>query len=197
MQGPFSRLRRVKGTYLIFSILSLVLGLALLLFPGISSRVICYLLGGLCLAWGAVKLLGYFTKDPYRLAFQFDLALGIFCLILGLVLIFFSRAVLSFLPVLVGIFTVVSGVFRLQTALEARRFGIASWLWMLLTSLAAIAVGALVLILPYQTALLSIRLMGLAIVLGGLEDLLATACTVNTKERPNGTVIDVDDFWEV
>ena len=41
MQNPFSRLRRVKGTYLIVSILSLLLGLALLLFPGISSRVLC------------------------------------------------------------------------------------------------------------------------------------------------------------
>ena len=62
-------------------------------------------------------------------------------------------------------------------------------------SVAAIAVGALVLILPYQTALLGIRLMGLAIIVGGIEDLTATACTVNTKK--NGTVIDVDDFWEV
>lgn len=197
MQNPFSRLRRVKGTYLIFSILSLLLGLALLLFPGISSRVICYLLGGLSLAWAAVKLIGYFTKDPYRLAFQFDLALGIFCLILGLVLIFFSKAVLSFLPVIVGICTVVSGVFKLQTAFEARRFGIGSWIWMLLASVAAIAVGALVLVLPYQTALLGIRLMGLAILLGGIEDLTATACTVNTKKHENGTVIDVDDFGEV
>ena len=182
MQNPFSRLRRVKGTYLIFSILSLLLGLALLLFPGISSRVICYLLGGLSLAWAAVKLIGYFTKDPYRLAFQFDLALGIFCLVLGLVLIFFSKAVLSFLPVIVGIYTVVSGVFKLQTAFEARRFGIGSWIWMLLAS---------------ETALLGIRLMGLAILLGGIEDLTATACTVNTKKHENGTVIDVDDFWEV
>ncbi len=197
MQNPFSRLRRVKGTYLIFSILSLLLGLALLLFPGISSRVICYLLGGLSLAWAAVKLIGYFTKDPYRLAFQFDLALGIFCLILGLVLIFFSKAALSFLPVIVGIYTVVSGVFKLRTAFEARRFGIGSWIWMLLASVAAIVVGALVLVLPYQTALLGIRLMGLAILLGGIEDLTATACTVNTKKRENGAVIDVDDFWEV
>ena len=61
--------------------------------------------------------------------------------------------------------------------------------------ISVIAVGALVLILPYQTAMLSIRLMGLAIIVGGIEDLTATACTVNTKK--NGTVIDVDDFWEV
>ena len=197
MHTPFHRLRRIKGTYLLFSILSLLLGLALLIFPALSSRIVCYLLGGLCLAWAAVKLIGYFTKDPYRLAFQFDLALGILCLILGLILICFSRMVLSFLPVIVGIYTVVGGVFKLQTAFEARRFGITSWPWMLLASAAAIVVGALVLILPYQTALLGIRLMGLAIIAGGIEDHTATACAVNTRSHRKGTVIDVDDFREV
>ena len=197
MKSPIRNLRSVKRTYLLFSCLWILLGLALLLFPGLSSRIICYALGGLCLVWSVVKLIGYFSRDPYRLAFQFDLALAVLCLILGLVLIFFSKAVLSFLPVIVGIYTVVSGVFKLQTAFEARRFGIGSWIWMLLASVAAIAVGALVLVLPYQTALLGIRLMGLAILLGGIEDLTATACTVNTKKHENGTVIDVDDFWEV
>lgn len=195
MKSPIRNLRSVKRTYLLFSCLWILLGLALLLFPGLSSAIICYALGGLCLVWSVVKLIGYFSRDPYRLAFQFDLALAVFCLILGLVLIFFSRAVISMLPVIVGIFTVVSGVFKLQTAFEARRFGIASWPWLLVLSVAAIVIGALVLILPYQTALLGIRLMGLAILVGGIEDLTATACTVNTKK--NGTVIDVDDFWEV
>lgn len=197
MKSPIQNLRSVKRTYLLFSCLWILLGLALLLFPGISSRIICYILGGLCLVWAVVKFIGYFARDPYRLAFQFDLALAVLCLILGLVLIFFSRAILSILPVLVGIFTVVSGVFKLQTAFEARRFGIPSWPWLLVLSIAAIAVGALVVILPYQTAMLSIRLMGVAIVVGGIEDITATACTVNTKSHQNGTVIDVDDFWEV
>lgn len=197
MKSPIQNLRSVKRTYLLFAGLWILLGLALLLFPGLSSRIICYALGGLCLVWAVVKFIGYFARDPYRLAFQFDLALAVLCLILGLVLIFFSRAVLSMLPVIVGIFTVVSGVFKLQTAFEARRFGIASWPWLLVLSVVAIIAGALVIILPYQTAMFSIRLMGLAITVGGIEDLTATACTVNTKKQENGTVIDVDDFWEV
>ena len=117
-------MKYMKTSFAAFALVFMLLGLALLLFPGLSSRIICYALGGLCLVWSVVKLIGYFSRDPYRLAFQFDLALAVFCLILGLVLIFFSKAVLSFLPVIVGIYTVVSGVFKLQTAFEARRFGI-------------------------------------------------------------------------
>ena len=49
MKSPIRNLRSVKRTYLLFSCLWILLGLALLLFPGLSSRIICYALGGLCL----------------------------------------------------------------------------------------------------------------------------------------------------
>ena len=153
------------------------------------------MLGGLCLVCGIGKLLGYFSKDPYRLAFQFDLALGILCLVLGIILIFFSRAILSLLPVIVGIYTVVSGVFKLQTAFEAKRFGMNKWWGMLLISLVTIAIGVVLFLRPFSSAMLVIRFMGLAILADGIQDLTATAYTVNTKS--NGIIIDVDDFREV
>lgn len=195
MNRRFSHLKGVKWTYLLFSALWLLAGLALLIWPKFSSEVICIVLGILCLLYGVVKLFGYFSKDPYRLAFQFDLALGILCLVLGLVLIFCSRTLLSLLPVIVGIYAVVSGVFKLQTAFEAKRFGMGKWWSMLLLSLLTIVLGVILIIRPFGTAMLAIRFMGLAIIMSGVEDLTATAYTVKTK--PNGTVIDVDDFREV
>lgn len=188
-------LKHVKGTYLLLSLLWLLAGLALLIWPGFSSEVICYALGALCVAYGVVKLLGYLSKDPYRLAFQFDLALGILCIVMGCVLLFFSKAVISMLPILVGIFTLVSGVFKLQTAFDAKRFGMSKWWGLLLLSLLTMIIGVILLLRPFESAMLAIRFMGLAILADGVQDLTSTAYTVKTK--PNGTVIDVDDFWEV
>ena len=195
MTRRFFHLKQIKGTYLLLDILWLLGGLALLIWPDTSTTLICRALGILCAIYGVVKLFGYFSKDPYRLAFQFDLALGIFCLILGIVLLFFSNTLLCLLPVLVGLFTVVSGAFKLQTALEAKRFGMEKWWAMLLLSLAVIAVGAVLLVRPFQSAMLAFQFMGLAIVLYGIQDLTTTAYTVKTK--PNGIIIDVDDFREV
>ena len=187
-------LKHIKGTYLLLTLLLILAGLALLLFPGVSSELICYVLGGLSVVYGIVKLAGYFSKDPYRLAFQFDLGLGILCIVLSLVLIFCQRFILSLLPTIVGIFTVVSGVFKVQTSLEARRFGMGKWGWLLAMAIVTIVLGVVLLIHPFQAAMLVVRFMGLAIVFGAVEDLITTAYTVNTK-RDN--IIDVDDFWEV
>lgn len=195
MKRHASYLRQIKWIYLLLDLLWLLAGLALLIWPGFSSMLICRCLGVLCLVYGIIKLFGYFSKDPYRLAFQFDLALGIFFLVLGAALLFFSHALLSLLPVLVGVFTVVGGVFKLQTAFDARRFGMGKWWGMLLLSLAVIAIGAILLVRPFQSAMLAVRFMGLAILLSGIQDLTTTAYTVKTK--PNGVIIDVDDFREV
>ncbi|MFQ9732082.1 MAG: hypothetical protein ACLT8X_11075 [Mediterraneibacter faecis] len=37
------------------------------------------------MAYGIIKMIGYFSKDLYCLAFQYDLACGIFLIILGVV----------------------------------------------------------------------------------------------------------------
>ena len=195
MKHHVSYLKHIKGTYLLLDLLWLLAGLVLLIWPKFSSNLICYALGILCAIYGVVKLFGYFSKDPYKLAFQFDLALGIFLLILGAVLLFFSEALLSLLPIVVGILAVVNGVFRLQSALDAKRFGMGKW-WVLLSlSLVNIVLGVILLLRPFQSAMLVIRFMGLSILLSGLQDLTTTAYTVNTKS--NGIIIDVDDFREV
>lgn len=195
MNRRSSHLKQIKGTYLLLTGLWLLSGLVLLVWPRFSSSLICTVLGVLCAVYGVIKLFGYFSRDPYKLAFQFDLALGILCLIFGAVLLFFPEALLSLLPVLIGLFSLVSGVFKLQTAFEAKRFGMRKWWGMLLLSLVTIAAGAVLLVQPFQSALLAIRFIGLAVLVTGFQDLATTAYTVNT--RSNGVIIDVDDFREL
>lgn len=195
MKRHISDLKHIKGTYLLLDGLWLLAGLVLLIWPKFSSDLICHALGILCAVYGVVKLFGYFSRDPYKLAFQFDLALGIFLLILGAVFLFFSEALLSLLPIIVGLIAVINGVFRLQSAIEARRFGMEKWWILLVFSLVNVILGVVLLLRPFQSAMLAVRLMGLSILLSGLQDLTATAYTVNT--RSNGTIIDVDDFREV
>ena len=196
MKQHYGIVKSAKILNVISAGLMLLAGLLLLVVPNLESttgqRILLGILFGLT---GAAKLFGYFSKDPYRLAFQFDLALGIFFLVRGAALLFFSHALLSLLPVLVGVFTVVGGVFKLQTAFDARRFGMGKWWGMLLLSLAVIAIGAILLVRPFQSAMLAVQFMGLAILLSGIQDLTTTAYTVKTK--PNGVIIDVDDFREV
>ena len=65
--------------------------------------------------FGLVKIVGYCSKDLYRLAFQFDLAFGILLVALGVILIIRTDA-------MVNLICIVMGICVLQTRSSKYRF---------------------------------------------------------------------------
>lgn len=68
------------------------------------------------IVYGVTKLSGYFTKDLFQLAFQFDLALGIVSIVLGIIIIEKSEYIIEILSTAIGIFMLVDAALKIQTA---------------------------------------------------------------------------------
>lgn len=188
------RLRSIKTGFIAVSAALIALGLWLFVCPGVSSATICVVLGAVSVLYGIIKLLGYFSNDLYRLAFQFDLAVGILSIILGLLLILRPDAVLSFLPTVVGVFILVDSILRFQTSIDAKHFGMDKWWGILLISCAGAVLGVLLLFRPFESAMAMIRLIGLTLMIDGVENLVTCAYTVKVPRRSaaDPTVIDAD-----
>lgn len=75
----------------------------LILYPQISSEVLASVFGLIMVLFGGVKLVGYFSMDLFRLAFQYDLSFGILMIALGIVVLFRPEKALSFICVVLGI----------------------------------------------------------------------------------------------
>ena len=88
-------MRIAKIGYIVISVILCLLGTLLLLFPTVSVRVMGILCGITLVVFGAIKLVGYFSRDLFRLAFQNDLASGIVMLVLGLSLFLHTQDMLS------------------------------------------------------------------------------------------------------
>ena len=69
------------------SVLFLVLGACLIIWPDCSMAVFCTAVGIMLFVYGLIKILGYFSRGIYCLAFQFDLAFGILLMAVGVILI--------------------------------------------------------------------------------------------------------------
>lgn len=167
-----------KGLYIGSSALMCLSGAAMCLWPGFSIRVFCYALGALLLLFAAGKLTGYFSRDPYGLAFQFDLAMGIIIAVIGTVFLLYPKNILSILSVLVGLFVLLDAAFKVQTALDARKFGMREW-WLILLGavLSAVASGFL-LFTPERGTDLLMRLAGLTLLMNGAQNLFTAMYTV-------------------
>lgn len=140
-----------------------------------------YLWGGLFLITGAAKLLGYYSNDMYRLAFQFDFAIGILSIILGLCAVCTPTTIMSIFPIIIGVYILVDGLLKLQTAFDAKRFGIDGWSAILATA-ALLALCGLFVIISHQIQNLSPQLiLAAALIVEGISNIWITAYTVKVR----------------
>lgn len=179
-------LHAAKASYIIMSAAFCISGVLLILFPEISASVVGITAGIMLIAFGIVKLSGYFSKDLYQLAFQFDLAFGVLLMVLGIVILVSPDRALTSLCVIMGIAILTDGLFKLQSSLDARRFGLE--VWGLLLALAACAgiIGTSLLLHPSQSAKILMRMLGVGTLFEGVLNLYFAlyAVKILSSERP-------------
>ena len=176
-------IRIAKTSYIILSALFIVLGVGLIALRDLSVSLIGIAAGVMLIAFGIVKLIGYFSKDLYRLAFQFDLAIGLFLAIIGvLTLIVGSKDPLGTVR-LFGIYIFIDGLLKLQTAFDAKKFGIARWLVILLTAILMVGVGIVGLLASYLEQISQLIVLDVALMLDGLVNIWITAYTVRIRAK--------------
>ena len=96
-------IRAAKISYIVTSVAFCVLGILLIVLRNWSVSFIGVVTGIMLVAFGIVKLLGYFSKDLYRLAFQFDLAFGILLIVLGGIILAKPERAMSFVCLMLGV----------------------------------------------------------------------------------------------
>ncbi|MBR6917202.1 MAG: DUF308 domain-containing protein [Clostridia bacterium] len=141
-----------KTGYVALSLVMTALGIAFIALYENAAVYLVRILGVATVLFGAVKIVGYLSKDLYRLAFQFDLEFGILLVVVGAALIIHPALSLDALSFALGALILADGLFRSRIALEAKRFGIASWWLVMALGVASGAAGAALIISP-ETAL--------------------------------------------
>lgn len=170
-------LKKVKTAYIAVCVLFMIVGLLLCFFPKFSLVAICYLIGISSIAFGIVKIFAYFSEDKYNIAFQFDLALGLFSVIVGFVVVAHPQWLLNILPIIFGILILVDSLFSLQASIDAKRFGFSKWFILLISSFISIAFGITLIFNPFESAVIITVFYGISCFLTGLEKLIVTIYT--------------------
>lgn len=142
-------MRIAKIGYIVMSVMFCIAGALFIALPDISITMIGISMGTAMIVFGIVKLVGYFSRDLFRLAFQFDLELGILLLVLGLIVLIRPDDLMTFICIALGISILTDGLFKVQIALDSKRFGIKSW-WVILAL--AVVAGTIGVFLIFRSA---------------------------------------------
>ncbi len=183
-----------KTGYIVMSLVFCAAGIACIANPGLSAAVIGRVLGAAMILFGAVKLVGYCSRDLYRLAFQYDLGFGLLLIALGALVLLRPAGVLDFLFTALGIAVLTDGLYKVQIAVDAKRFGIPTWWLTLALAVAAGLIGLALVFRPWDSARLLTILLGAALLAEGILNLCVAVCTVKIVNHQQPDVIEVTSY---
>lgn len=164
------RERRLSST--VSALITIALGVVLLLWPDLSVRLLCMLLGAALLITGVGYIISYFARRSKLSAFQFEIILGIVLAILGLWLILKPDIFISLLQFVFGAVLVIHGIVDLQASFHLQGAGYEKWWVALILSLLTVVLGAVIIFNPFGTMAALLILIGISLIFDGLSDLV-------------------------
>ena len=185
-------MRVAKTGYILMSVIFCVLGLLFILRPDRTLAVLGGALGFAMIAFGAFKLVGYFSRDLYRLAFQYDLEFGILLIVLGIIALPRWSDVMGVLAAALGIAILTDGLFKIRIAVDSRAFGIRDWWMILVLAVITCGAGGLLVLRPWQGARLLARLLGAALLCEGGLNLCVAVSAVKIIDHQRPDVIEAE-----
>ncbi len=166
-------LKSIRNSLFATSVLYLILGALLILFPGVSLELFCALVGAVTLFYGGVRVCSY-LKSGSSYAQRFDLFIGILLGILGVCLFVFPQFVVSLIPVSLGVYLLVDSLTAMKKALDMKALGFEKWWISFLAALALAVLSIIVIFKPFKLISSFVRFLGFCFLFDGLYTLINT-----------------------
>lgn len=176
------RLKAAKAGYAVLSVMLCLLGIFLMVKPDFSVVLLCRVMGGIMLLFGIVKIIGYCSRDLYRLAFQYDLAFGILLMALGAILILRTDMMIHLVCILMGVCVLADALLKIQMALDAKAFGIRWWWLIFAAAILTGVVGFVLVIRPSESTAVIMVLLGVSLLAEGLLNLITVLTAVQRHQ---------------
>lgn len=159
------------------------IGVLVIAHPETSMHTTGLLCGLMQIVFGVIKLVGYFSKDPFQLAFENDFASDILVLVLGSSLLLHTEGSPALFCTALGILILTNGLIKVQISLEARPFGIQQWPLLLVAAIVTACFGCVLFFCPSAHISMMERLLGISLIADGVLNVITMLTTVKIIER--------------
>lgn len=146
MKSIEKKLKQYNYESIFTSFITILLGIAMILFSKDVLNIISYLLGGILLIEGIFKVYYYLRYEGKYNIFNYDLSFGILNIILGIICIIFKNELQSIFRIIVGLIVIYEGILNISLAHKVcfvnKKLGIVS----LLLSILMILCGGIIIL---------------------------------------------------
>lgn len=165
-------LKTIRNSLIVTSVLYIILGVILVIYPDTMLKIACTLIGAVTLIYGAVRVFGCMRDKENKS--RFEMVVGILLAALGIFLLVCPQLVASVIPVALGLYIFVDSFTGISKAWEMKAQGYDRWWVGLLISLVVLVLGAILVLNPLLVWELPMLLIGIGFIVDGVGGLLNT-----------------------
>ena len=151
-----------------------LLGLVLLLWPELSTSVLCFALGLILLLCGLGDVIEFLRHRDGSLYAALHLGVGVILAAVGLWLMSQPTLVTVVIPRIVGVLICFHGFSDVSDAMTIRKNGSSRWTAAGLLGLVTLVLGVVLVICPFKAFTTVVRLLGAFLLYDGISDLWIT-----------------------
>ncbi len=172
-------LKKTGWTSVITSIVFAIIGIILITNPESTIKVISYILGGIFIAIGIIKIINYFSAKGSSDLYNYNLIYGLIAVVLGIITIIYSSTIATMFRIMIGIWIIYSSLIRLSFALKLRKAQINSWTAVLVLALCMLVFG---LYMVFNTSAVMVT-VGIVILAYAISDLIESFIFVRNIDK--------------
>ncbi|MBO4414632.1 MAG: DUF308 domain-containing protein [Lachnospiraceae bacterium] len=183
-------IRVAKIGYIIMSCVFCAVGILFMTHTELSAELLARVFGSALILFGGIKILGYFSKDLFRLAFQYDLEFGFILLVLGLIVLIKPKEFTEYIFMAMGIAMLADSLFKIRIAFDSKRFGITSWPLTLCLAIINGMFGIGLMFRPWEAAGLMTVFFGASLLAEGIMNLCVSISMVKIVRNQLPDIIE-------
>ena len=165
-------LEKIKNTTILSAVIYMIIGVLMISVPEFVSNSICYIIGGLVLAFGILKLMSYFATEYKNFWTGLVLLSSIAFIGFGIYIIFSPEQFISWIPFVVGIIMIVDGIQKLIQTQSIKKAGYDNPVALLIYALVLIVIGVILLKNPFGAIIVVIRIIGVFLIFDAIEEII-------------------------
>lgn len=155
---------------ILWDIISIVIGVVLILFPGEAMDLSLKVIGVILLVAGVSGIiLGIKSQGAY---IAYTMSGAVTAIVAGIVCLLQPQLIKSVLPLIMGIIILATGVFNIVNSINAKNAGASRWVASLVLALITVICGIVILFNLNQAANLLVTIIGIIFVYNGVSTLI-------------------------
>ena len=201
------KLKKIEISMIFSTIVALVLGLLLTIFPDMSLKILAYIIGVSLMFMGGAFIIDYVRGTRLQKITSLSFVLGVIFIGVGLFFVVSYAKLLNFIMVIVGIIFLIKGLCKIQLAMNVRGV-LDSWKYNLIVGCITITIGLVLVLNPSNSLESFLRIIGIFIIVGSFADLAESIWILRDldkvkdadfvdKKRIEVDIIDTTDEEEI